>query len=73
MRCLDLRVLLGAAMSGIFPGLVYVIGTCYPRKERNYWSNGQDPLRTQLAASTVGPVLAPASAVITPKPNASSA
>ncbi|KAG7292798.1 hypothetical protein NEMBOFW57_002842 [Staphylotrichum longicolle] len=29
-----LRVLLGAAMSGIFPGLAYLISTWYPRKEQ---------------------------------------
>jgi len=29
-----LRILLGAAMSGIFPGLAYLISTWYPRKEQ---------------------------------------
>jgi MFS family permease len=29
-----LRVLLGAAMSGIFPGLAYLISTWYPRREQ---------------------------------------
>lgn len=33
-QMIALRVLLGAAMSGIFPGLSYLISTWYPRKEQ---------------------------------------
>ncbi|SPQ18456.1 12f85405-1c5e-435d-89c3-73d30648162f [Thermothielavioides terrestris] len=33
-QMIALRVLLGAAMSGIFPGLAYLISTWYPRREQ---------------------------------------
>ncbi|KAK4226842.1 major facilitator superfamily domain-containing protein [Podospora fimiseda] len=33
-QMIALRVLLGAAMSGVFPGLSYLISTWYPRKEQ---------------------------------------
>lgn len=33
-QMIALRILLGAAMSGIFPGLAYLISTWYPRREQ---------------------------------------
>ena len=33
-QMIALRVLLGAAMSGIYPGLTYLISTWYPRREQ---------------------------------------